>query len=180
MRWYVPQRQILLDIAASISESVGSGVAISRAAADMTWPDWQYPHCTTSRSSHARCSARPCGVAPIPSMVVTAPLPTLLMGVTQDRRGVPSMITVQAPHSATPQPNLVPVLPRTSRNTHSSGVSPSTSTLCADPLTLTVKAIVHLKRDLQWAGEAQLFEPLPVFDNADNARLVSYLSNALL
>jgi hypothetical protein len=24
-----------------------------------------------------------------------------------------------------------------------------------------VKAIVHLKRDLRWAGEVQLFEPLP-------------------
>jgi hypothetical protein len=35
-----------------------------------------------------------------------------------------------------PQPYFVPVIPSTSRNTHSSGVSPSTSTLCFVPLTL--------------------------------------------
>ena len=42
--------------------------------------------------------------------------------------------TVQAPHSAIPQPNFVPVMPSTSRNTQRSGVSPSTSTLCVFPL----------------------------------------------
>jgi hypothetical protein len=45
-----------------------------------------------------------------------------------------------APQSAMPQPNFVPVMPSTSRNTQSSGVSPSTSTLCVLPLTLMVKA----------------------------------------
>ena len=40
MRWYVPQRQMLL-IAASISTSVGCGVRLSNAAAAMSWPDWQ-------------------------------------------------------------------------------------------------------------------------------------------
>jgi hypothetical protein len=38
------------------------------------------------------------------------------------------MCTVQAPQSAIPQPNFVPVIPSTSRNTHNRGVSPSTST----------------------------------------------------
>src|SRR5258705_346370 len=115
---------------------------LRRAAADMIWPDWQYPHCTTSRSSHARCSALPCEVVQIASMVVTAPSPTLSIGVMHDRRGVPSTCTAHTPHSAIPQPNLVPVIPSTSRNTHSNGVSASTSTLCAVPLTLRVKAIV--------------------------------------
>src|ERR1700694_2098535 len=64
------------------------------------------------------------------------------MGVTQERVGAPSICTVQAPQSAIPQPNFVPVMPSTSRNTQSSGVSPSTSTLCALPLTLMVKAMV--------------------------------------
>jgi len=41
-----------------------------------------------------------------------------------------------APHSAMPQPNFVPVMPSTSRNTQRSGVSPSTSTLCVFLLTL--------------------------------------------
>jgi hypothetical protein len=39
----------------------------------------------------------------------------------------PSMCTVQAPHWAMPQPNLVPVKPSVSRSTHSNGVSGSTS-----------------------------------------------------
>ena len=65
----------------------------------------------------------------------------LSMVVMQERVTPPSICTVQAPQSAMPQPNLVPVMPSTSRNTQSSGVSPSTSTLCAVPLTLRVKAM---------------------------------------
>ena len=65
----------------------------------------------------------------------------LSIGVMQERVATPSICTVQAPHKAAPQPNFVPVIPSTSRNTHSSGVSPSTSTLCVFPLTLMVKAI---------------------------------------
>ena len=80
-------------------------------------------------------------VAPIASMVVTSESPMLSIGVMQERTGSPSTWTVQAPHSAMPQPNFVPVMPSTSRNTQRSGVSPSTSTLCALPLTLMVKAI---------------------------------------
>jgi hypothetical protein len=45
--------------------SVGFGVSFSSAAADMIWPDWQEPHCSTSSSSHAFCKAAPCGVRPI-------------------------------------------------------------------------------------------------------------------
>ena len=43
-----------------------------------------------------------------------------------------------------PHPNLVPVMPSTSRNTHKSGVSPSTSTLWAVPLTLMVWGMANL------------------------------------
>src|SRR4051794_15938843 len=74
-------------------------------------------------------------------MVVTALSPMLSMVVIQERIASPSTCTVQAPHSAAPHPNLVPVMPSTSRNTQSKGVSASTSTLCAVPLTLTEKAI---------------------------------------
>ena len=63
----------------------------------------------------------------------------LSIGVMQDRVATPSICTVQAPHSAMPQPNFVPVMPSTSRNTQRSGVSPSTSTLCVSPLTLMAK-----------------------------------------
>ena len=65
----------------------------------------------------------------------------LSIGVMQERVATPSTCTVQAPHSAMPQPNFVPVMPSTSRSTQSSGVSPSTSTLCVVPLTLMVKAM---------------------------------------
>ena len=44
------------------------------------------------------------------------------MVVMQDRIGFPSMCTVQAPHSAIPHPNFVPVIPSTSRITHNSGM----------------------------------------------------------
>src|SRR5260370_21934700 len=70
------------------------------------------------------------------SMVVIAEVPTLSMVVMQERVGFPSTWMVQAPHSAAPQPNLVPVIPRTSRRTHRTGVSPSTSTVRTTPFTL--------------------------------------------
>src|SRR6516225_3054445 len=73
----------------------------------------------------------------MPSIVVTARCPIVSTGKTQDRTGAPSRCTVHAPHRAIPQPNLVPVKPSTSRNTHSSGVSPSTSTEWIAPFTLS-------------------------------------------
>ena len=42
---------------------------------------------------------------------------------------------------AWPQPNLVPVMPSTSRSTHSSGVLPSTSTSWGVPLIFNMKAM---------------------------------------
>src|SRR4051794_21931020 len=85
----------------------------------------------------------------------------LSIGVTQDRVATPSMCTVQAPHSAAPQPNLVPVIPSTSRRTQSNGVSPSTSALCAVPLTLILKAMLGSPFDLPgWVRTS----PAPMFD----------------
>lgn len=49
-------------------------------------------------------------------------------GVTHERTALPFKCTVHAPHCAIPQPYLVPVRPRFSRITQSSGVDPSTST----------------------------------------------------
>src|SRR5262249_7092146 len=83
----------------------------------------------------------PAVVLPIASIVVIAELPMLSMGVMQERVAAPSICTVQAPHSAMPQPNFVPVMPSTSRNTQSNGVSPSTSTACWVPLTVMVRAM---------------------------------------
>jgi hypothetical protein len=56
-------------------------------------------------------------------------------GVMHDRVASPSTCTVQAPHKAMPQPNLVPVMPSASRNTHNSGMFGGTSTDCGFPFT---------------------------------------------
>src|SRR5262245_32521266 len=75
-------------------------------------------------------------------MVVTRPPTADEIGVEQERIGAPSRCTVQAPHSAMPQPNLVPVRLRWSRSTHSSGTSASTSARTCLPFTLRVS--MHL------------------------------------
>ena len=49
-------------IAASMSASLGLGLLVSNALADMIWPDWQYPHCGTSRASQARWILLPAAV----------------------------------------------------------------------------------------------------------------------
>src|SRR5215468_1717681 len=82
------------------------------------------------------------------SIVVTCDCPMLSIVVMQERVGAPSTCTVQAPHSAIPQPNFVPVKPSTSRSTHNSGVSPSTSTLWMVPLTLIENAMTPLSEQI--------------------------------
>src|SRR6266852_7553120 len=125
-------------MALSISASVGRFTFASSAAALMIWPDWQYPHCGTSFAIQASCSTLPSLVWPIPSMVVILLPAAELRDVEQDRAGWPFTCTVQAPHSAMPQPYLVPVIPRWSRRTHRRGVSGSASTDMGLPLTFRV------------------------------------------
>src|SRR5258708_16356858 len=72
------------------------------------------------------------------SIVVTRLPAAAAIGVMHERAALPSRCTVHAPHNAMPQPNFVPVIPSTSRSTHSSGVSSSTSTLRALPLIVRV------------------------------------------
>src|SRR5881409_914239 len=67
-------------------------------------------------------------------MVVTFLPCAAEIGVTPARVGVPSRCTVQAPQSAMPHPNFVPVSPSSSRSAQSSGVSAGTSRLTALPL----------------------------------------------
>src|SRR5258708_27683947 len=100
----------------------------------MICPDWQYPHCGTSSSIHAFCSG--CErLLDSPSMVVTCFPSARDTGATHERIAFPSKCTVQAPQSAIPQPNFVPVSPSESRRTHSSGVDGSTSTWTGFPFT---------------------------------------------
>src|SRR5687768_12274894 len=67
-------------------------------------------------------------------------------GVMQDLTGWPSTWTVQAPHCAMPQPNLVPVSPSSSRMTQSSGVSAGCSECASLPLTTNVIIYSPLQR----------------------------------
>src|SRR5713101_9662452 len=71
-------------MAVSISASVGFGFFASRATADIIWPDWQYPHCGTSSSIQAFCTAW-LPSAERPSMVVTFFPDTLEIGVIHER-----------------------------------------------------------------------------------------------
>src|SRR5256884_4576718 len=122
-------------IASSMSASVGCGFLASNAAAAMIWPDWQQPHCDRSSAIQARCTA--CArFLDRPSIVVTRLLATAEMGSTQVRVATPSRCTVQAPHCAMPQPNLVPVRPSVSRSTQRSGVSGVTLTVSRLPFTV--------------------------------------------
>jgi hypothetical protein len=75
-------------------------------------------------------------------MVVIFLPATLAMGVTQERAAAPSICTVQAPHSAMPHPNFVPVMFSVSRNTHSSGISGATSTVCGLPFSTKLMAMI--------------------------------------
>src|SRR5262245_25960594 len=63
----------------------------------------------------------------MPSIVVISP-PTSPTRSEQDRTATPSTCTVQAPHTAIPQPYFGPVNPSSSRSTQSSGMSSSTFT----------------------------------------------------
>src|SRR5260370_21946872 len=137
MRGYVPQRQILPRRALSISASLGLGVFLSSAHADISCPLWQYPHWTTSTSVHARRRESIC--APLtPSMVMISRPCAASIGMTHERTASPSKCTVHAPHSALPHPNLVPTSCNSPRSTHSRGVSGSAFTVTVLPLILSV------------------------------------------
>jgi hypothetical protein len=76
-------------------------------------------------------------------MVVTLLPATLETGVMHARVACPLRWTVQAPHKAMPQPNLVPVMPNVSRNTQSSGMAGLTLTVCGLPLTLNLISAIE-------------------------------------
>ena len=59
-----------------------------------------------------------------------------------ERIAWPSTCIVQAPHCATPQPNLEPIRPRSSRTTHSNGVSDSASTDTSRPLRMNFVVMI--------------------------------------
>src|SRR5260370_40398296 len=82
-------------------------------------------------------------------MVVTCWSATEEIGVMQERVAWPSICTVQAPHCATPQPNLVPCRPTTSRIAQSRGMSGSASRVVGLPLSVNEIAIRKLRSGLR-------------------------------
>src|ERR1039458_6570899 len=69
--------------------------------------------------------------------MVTTCFPAMsLTGTEQDLTACWSTTTVHAPHSPAPQPNLVPVRPRSERSTHSNMRSSSVVTLAGLPLSV--------------------------------------------
>jgi hypothetical protein len=73
--------------------------------------------------------------------MVTTGLPTAATaGSAQERTAAPARCTVQAPHTAMPQPYFGPVISRSSRSTQSNGLSSGAST--DRTLPLTVSAII--------------------------------------
>src|SRR5262245_51287050 len=107
----------------------------------MHCPAWQYPHWGTLFSTQASCTMRPILSADRPSIVTTF-LPAMEeTGVVQDLTACPLTCTVHAPHTAMPQPYLVPVRPNSSRTTHISGVSGSDADVTAFPFRLNFVAI---------------------------------------
>src|SRR6266404_8444511 len=161
---HVPQRQILV-ILASMSASVGLAKSIRQATTAMLCPDWQYPHCGTPSSIHARCTGWLLSEER-PSMVRICAPSRAPIGTEHDRMAVPLICTVQAPHCAIPQPNFVPVKPITSRSTQRSGVSGSIP-ICRDaPLMLIVINVnlLSLKKQLQPLGRDRLGQAMEPCD----------------
>src|SRR6202035_2285079 len=111
-----------------------------------------------------------------PSMVVTDLPATSDSGIEHERTASPSICTVQAPQAAMPQPNLVPVSLRCSRNTQSSGVSGAASTSCRCPL--TVKATIGLLPGLDVHALAARERPLLLFSSPVGDAALSRKSGA--
>src|SRR5438128_9696418 len=89
----------------------------------------------------ARCSGWSLAIVPRPSSVVMAPFAAAATGTEQERAGLPSSSTVQAPHWASPQPNFGPFSSKSLRRTYRSGVSGATDdTRRAAPFTRNVKS----------------------------------------
>src|SRR5512133_3607896 len=91
-------------------------------------------------------------------MVVTSRVPTAASGVTQARTGSPSRCTVQVPHSAMPQPNLVPLACNSPRKTHSSAASGSACTPMVLPWSLKEVVMVWFVDGGGWWAASGQFE----------------------
>src|SRR3972149_11422011 len=91
-------------------------------------PGVQNPHCTAHLSTNPFFTASAFGSAASPSMVTTSRPLQSAANSRQELSDAPSTRMVQAPHSPSPQPYLVPVRPSTSRSRFSALKADGTAT----------------------------------------------------
>src|ERR1039458_7752431 len=152
IRVCAPQRQRFWSMPRMICSRVGLGFFDSRPTAVSTMPGVQNPHCKASCSMNAFCTGCSAPALARPSMVTTSLSLTVFTLRKHERTGTPSSSTVQEPQCPSPQPNLVPVSPRSVRSTQSSRRSPSTFSRTG--LSLSLKAIVSVMRFSSLLGVA--------------------------
>src|SRR4051794_40364593 len=99
-------------------------------------PGGQKPHWMAPAAAKALNRRTPIGSLASPSTVVTSAPCTDPTVARQAQTVLPSTITVQAPHSPSPHPYLVPRKPSSSRTTVRSGVRGSTWQSRTAPLTV--------------------------------------------
>src|SRR5512133_3713798 len=99
-------------------------------------PGVQKPHCTAPCATKDFCTAWASGSRARPSMVVSSRPSQSTANSRQELTERPSTMMVQAPHSPSPQPYLVPVRPTTSRSNSSVLMPAPTRALCFTPLSV--------------------------------------------
>src|SRR5215813_6389240 len=121
-----------------ISISVGCGLLSSNAFAAKIIPGVQNPHCTAPYSAKAFCTGCNCSPWASPSMVVTSRPWASSAKIRQESTVLPSSSTVQAPHSPSLQPSLVPVRCNSSRSSCNNDCCGSIATSYGVPFTVSV------------------------------------------
>src|SRR5450756_2369989 len=142
--WYPVQRQRLPEIAARASASVGSGLSCRYAVMVVRKPGVQNPHCSPWHSMKACCTGL-IVVAPVPSANRASPSTVVISwswavtaNMRQERIGVPSIRTVQAPQTPCSQPTWVPVRRRSCRRKSDRSLRAGADAVCITPLTCSV------------------------------------------
>src|SRR5215471_11121968 len=97
-------------------------------------------------------------------MVTTCFPATSDIAMLQERIASPLRCTVQAPQSATPQPNFVPVRPSSSRKYHMRGIDGSPSNVRPCPLTVTLT--IRPSAGGSFASRAAASQPRNVAESA--------------
>src|SRR5262249_47499237 len=94
-------------------------------------------HCSPCSSCNACCSGLSCPPCATASIVVTSCPCICTVKIRQERAGLPSTHTVQAPQTPCSQPICVPVRCKSSRSASDSNLRGWARNSCVSPLTLS-------------------------------------------